>query len=269
MSDQIRAWNDGKRPPGPLGLMGAIAKRLDEQELSAIAAHLTALRGRPPATAAAATAAASGSGSESAASQALAPAPVPAPQAAQPLADAPAAAAASSAIAASAFQPPAEATIPATPLGDAIRRGEQLFVNTQANATKFVGNALNCVNCHLDAGRLANSAPLWGAYLLYPAYRSKTKHVDTFAERLRGCFQYSMNGTAPPDGDEVLVALEAYSYWMATGASIGGKLPGSGYPKVAKPAAAPDFARGRKVFEANCALCHGADGQGQKSAAGA
>ena len=163
------------------------------------------------------------------------------------------------------FQPPGAGDIPDTPMGAVIRRGEQIFLNTGANAPGFVGNALNCVNCHLDAGRLAHSAPLWGAYPLYPAYRSKTQHVDTFAERLRGCFAYSMNGKAPPEGDEELVALEAYAFWMSKGAPVGEVLPGAGYGKLATPAQAPDLQRGQAVFTAQCALCHGADGQGQRS----
>ena len=162
------------------------------------------------------------------------------------------------------FVPPDARQIPDTPMGAVIRRGEQIFLQTGANAPGFVGNHLNCVNCHLDAGRKAQSAPLWGAYPLYPAYRSKTKHVDTFSERLRGCFTYSMNGKAPDPGDEVLVALEAYAYWMAQGAPVGSKLPGAGYGKVAAPAQVPDYQRGQVVFTAQCALCHGADGQGQR-----
>ena len=150
-------------------------------------------------------------------------------------------------------------------MGDVIRKGEQIFLHTGANAKGFVGNTLNCVNCHLDAGRLVNAAPLWGAYGLYPAYRSKTKHVDTFAERLRGCFMYSMNGKAPPDGHDVLVALESYAYWMAKGAPTGEKLPGSGFLKLKKPAQAPDYQRGKAVFEAQCVLCHGANGEGMRS----
>lgn len=181
------------------------------------------------------------------------------------------AAAATAAVAATAtasttaFKPPAADAIPEGPMGDVIRRGEQIFLHTSTQAKAFVGNTLNCVNCHLDAGRAAHSAPLWGAYTQYPAYRSKTKSVDTFSERLRGCFMYSMNGKAPPHGDEVLVALEAYAYWMSKGAPVGEKLPGASYPKVAKPAQAPDYARGQKVFTAQCALCHGDDGQGQRS----
>lgn len=163
------------------------------------------------------------------------------------------------------FAPPQARQIPDTPMGEVIRRGEQIFLQTGTHAPAFVGNSLNCANCHLDAGRKAQSAPLWGAYPLYPAYRSKTKHVDTFSERLRGCFTYSMNGKAPDPGDEVLVALEAYAYWMAQGAPIGKKLPGAGYGKLPAPAQAPDYARGQAVFAGQCALCHGADGQGQRS----
>ena len=174
------------------------------------------------------------------------------------------AAAATSAMA-QGFVPPDARQIPDTPMGAVIRRGEQIFLQTGTNAPGFVGNHLNCVNCHLDAGRKAQSAPMWGAYPLYPAYRSKTQHVDTFSERLRGCFTYSMNGKAPDPGDEVLVALEAYAYWMAQGAPIGQKLPGAGYGKVPAPAKAPDYQRGQAVFTAQCVLCHGADGQGQRS----
>jgi thiosulfate dehydrogenase len=144
------------------------------------------------------------------------------------------------------FQPPADDTIPHTPMGDMIRKGQQIFMHTGANAKAFVGNSLNCVNCHLDAGRRAHSAPMWGAYLLYPAYRGKTKHVDTFAERLRGCFMYSMNGKAPPLGDEVLVALESYAYWMATGAPVGERLPGAGLPTLAQPAQPPTSGAGKR-----------------------
>ena len=199
-------------------------------------------------------------------------APATKPAAATPAAAAPASAPAAAAPAATAavaatpaaFAPPAANAIPEGSMGDMIRQGEQIFLHTGANAKGFVGNTLNCVNCHLDAGRLAHSAPLWGAYTQYPAYRAKTKSVDTFSERLRGCFMYSMNGKAPPDGHEVLVALEAYAYWMSKGSPVGEKLPGAGYPKVSKPAQAPDYARGETVYTAQCALCHGADGQGQR-----
>jgi thiosulfate dehydrogenase len=164
-----------------------------------------------------------------------------------------------------AFVPPAEAAIPAGAFGDLVRRGREIFVHTRRNAPAYVGNGLDCVNCHLDAGRLAGSAPLWGAYGMYPQYRKKNGHVNSYGERLQGCFLYSMNGKAPPLDDAVMLALETYSYWMAQGAPLGTRLAGAGYPHVPAPAKPPDYARGAAVFQHDCALCHGADGQGQRA----
>lgn len=164
------------------------------------------------------------------------------------------------------FSPPSVESMPTDEFGKAVKLGEQIFTNTKQHAGKYVGNALNCANCHLDAGRKADSSPLWAAYISYPAYRSKNKHVNTFAERLQGCFRFSMNGKAPPLGDPVLVALESYSYWLAKGAPVGEKVKGQGYPKLQRPAMEPDYARGSKVYEQHCAMCHGKDGQGQVAA---
>ena len=166
-----------------------------------------------------------------------------------------------------AFTPPPESSIPAGPLGDVIRQGRAIFTDTPANAKAYVGNGLSCSNCHLDAGRLANSAPLWGAYGMYPQYRKKNGHVNTFGERLQGCFKFSMNGKAPPLDSAEMVALETYAWWMAKGAPVGVELKGAGYPKQGfKPPQPPDYTRGEKVYEKNCALCHGSDGQGQQVA---
>ncbi len=60
------------------------------------------------------------------------------------------------------FEPPEETAIPDGQFGDMVRRGQQIFVDTQTHAAKFVGNELNCTNCHLDQGRKADSAPLCG-----------------------------------------------------------------------------------------------------------
>ena len=168
---------------------------------------------------------------------------------------------------------PAASTAPKSDLpdddfGTVIREGEAIFRDPRGHAGPYVGNSLTCANCHLDAGRLANSAPMGAAYLLYPAYRAKNGHVNTFAERLQGCFRYSMNGKPPPLGDKVLVALESYAYFLAKGQPVGVTLPGRGYPKLPKPALPVDASRGATLFAARCAICHGAEGQGQKGADG-
>jgi thiosulfate dehydrogenase len=163
------------------------------------------------------------------------------------------------------FSPPAESAIPSGELGDLVRRGQAIFTDTKKNAGDYVGNDLKCSNCHLDAGRAANAAPMWGAYVAYPRYREKTKRVDTFAQRLQDCFRYSMNGKAPPLEGDVIEALVAYSFWLATGAPVNTPLQGAGLMNVAEPVEPPDYARGHEVYAAKCASCHGQEGQGLQS----
>ncbi|MFO1323813.1 MAG: c-type cytochrome [Burkholderiales bacterium] len=164
-----------------------------------------------------------------------------------------------------AFTPPDPGTIPNLPLGDMIQFGRDVFVYTQKYAKKYVGNGLNCVNCHLDAGRLANSAPLWAAYVAYPAFRTKNMQINTFEQRLEGCFRYSMNGTMPPADSAVVVGLISYAFWLATGAPVGAQLAGRGFPAVPEPAQKPDVKRGAADYATHCAACHGDKGQGLKA----
>ena len=146
-----------------------------------------------------------------------------------------------------------------------MRRGEHIFREPAIYASAFVGNQLRCSNCHLSAGRLAGASPMWGAYVAYPAYRSKNGHVNSFEERLQGCFRFSMNGKAPKLGDPTLVSLESYAFFLAHGAPTGVDLPGRGFPKLPKPPVAADYQRGAQVYAENCASCHGRDGLGQSS----
>lgn len=161
--------------------------------------------------------------------------------------------------------PPSEADLPKNAFGDMVRKGHAIFVDTQGQVPELVGNGLNCVNCHMDQGRLANSAPLWGAYTMYPAYRKKNDKVNTYAERIQGCFEFSMNGTPPAADSPEMTALIAFSYWLATGAPTGVDLPGRGYPKVPQPEGGYGIERGKQAYADQCAVCHGGDGLGQKA----
>ncbi len=165
------------------------------------------------------------------------------------------------------FQPPLASELPDNAFGRLVNEGRAIFVDTQHKAPEYVSNGLNCANCHLEEGRKANSAPLWGAYTMYPAYRKKNDKVNSYADRLQGCFQFSMNGKAPPADGHVIRALTAYSYWLATGAPTGQSLPGRAYPEVPPPKGGYDLSRGRQIYTSQCAICHGPDGQGQKSGA--
>jgi thiosulfate dehydrogenase len=154
--------------------------------------------------------------------------------------------------------------LPAGEFGDMVRFGENVFVNTPEYAKDYVGNGLTCANCHLDRGRLGDASPMWASFGIYPQYRKKNHKVVTLEYRLQDCFRFSMNGKAPEAGSPQLIGLVSYIYWLSTGAPIGKKLDGQGYPALPKPALEPAIERGEQIFAADCALCHGADGQGRK-----
>jgi thiosulfate dehydrogenase len=160
---------------------------------------------------------------------------------------------------------PVDSEIPQGKFGDVARLGEKIFREPATYAAAYVGNDLRCSNCHLQAGRLAGAAPMGPAYVAYPAYRAKNGHVNSFEERLQGCFRYSMNGKVPPLGDPILVALESYSFFLAKGLSTGEPAPGRGFPELPPPPLSADYARGGEVYAQQCAACHGADGHGQSS----
>lgn len=231
---QLSAWQHGRRSNDPLGLMQNVAQGLDGDDVKAVAAYLAWLR----------------PGGDNA---------VPAKPAGAAFKPAPLKPGA-------AFQPPPDSAIPAGPDGEMIRFGGKVFTDTGRYAKPYTGNALTCANCHLDRGRLADSAPMWAAFGRYPRYRKKNNKVNTLADRIQGCFLFSMNGKPPPADSKQVVALESYFRWLATGAPVGVDLPGTGYPEPPKPAQQPDPARGAQVFKEHCALCHGGDGQGRRSA---
>lgn len=150
-------------------------------------------------------------------------------------------------------------------LKEAIRYGHEIFTNTQMLRGKYVFNDLNCTNCHLDAGARPFAGPVWPAVVTLPDFRGKNNHVNNFEERMVGCFSYSMNGTPPPYGSDEMVALQAYHQWLAKGVDMYPDAPmyGRGFPRPGKPELEPDHIRGEAVFAANCAICHGEEGQGQ------
>jgi thiosulfate dehydrogenase len=155
------------------------------------------------------------------------------------------------------------ATAPADAYGDAVRLGERLITDTQTLAPRHVGNGLVCSNCHLDGGRKAGAAPLWAAFVNFPAFRKKNGEINSFQKRVQDCFLYSLNGTPPPLGSRELLAIESYAAFMARGLPSGASPAGRGFPAIAAPALAADDSRGAAVYAERCSVCHGPDGAGQ------
>ncbi len=164
--------------------------------------------------------------------------------------------------------PPPASAIPAGPRGDAIRLGRTIVSETQTSPVKgYLGNGLTCANCHLDAGRQAYAAPLVGLTGLFPEYEARSGGMQSLEERINDCFLRSMNGRRLPSTSAAMVALLAYTAWLSEGVPTGTAVIGRGFREVSAPAK-PDSVRGKALFAAKCAACHGADGQGTPGAAG-
>jgi thiosulfate dehydrogenase len=159
------------------------------------------------------------------------------------------------------FSPPSPETIPGDLRGEAIRMGYLMVVDTQEYGKRYVGNALNCTNCHLDAGLSPNAASFVGISVLYPEYRARAGRRMSLADRINECFERSMNGRALPPDSAKLAAIVAYIDWLSQNVPPGSAVPWRGIPRITSTRP-PDAVNGKIVFAKTCVFCHGSDGQG-------
>jgi len=83
------------------------------------------------------------------------------------------------------FIPPDTSTIPKDQFGDMVRYGRELIVNTAhyigpaGTVGKYLGNKMNCGNCHLDAGTRPFGSNFLSTHARYPQYRGRENMVLT------------------------------------------------------------------------------------------
>jgi thiosulfate dehydrogenase len=158
--------------------------------------------------------------------------------------------------------------IPKGPLGDQIRLGRELVEQTTSHPlTKaFVGNSLDCTDCHLKNGTDLKAASFIGVATAYPAWSPRERRVITLEDRILNCFMRSCNGIRPPLGSNVSVSIAAYITWLSADQPIRMNAERPAGPlavtQLKLDGAMADKARGAKVYSKRCADCHGDDGQG-------
>jgi thiosulfate dehydrogenase len=149
-----------------------------------------------------------------------------------------------------------------------IRYGRDLIAHTEDYFGEFgllrpgSINAMNCQNCHLDAGSKAFGNNYFAVASTYPQQRARSGQLETIAKRINDCFQRSLNGQPLDTTSREMRAIIAYMQFLGTAVPKGVKPQGAGLVEVPFLDRAADPARGATVYAAKCASCHGDDGQG-------
>jgi thiosulfate dehydrogenase len=167
------------------------------------------------------------------------------------------------------FTPPDTSTIPHDEFGDMVRYGRELLLNTAyyigPNGTKgkYLGNKMNCSNCHLKAGTVPYGLNFFSTHARYPQYRGRENKVMTLPERVNNCVERPHNGIPMPLDSKEMVAIVSYMRWLSANVAIGEHVPGDGAAELQYPARAADPKKGAEIYTKHCASCHGANGEGQ------
>lgn len=149
---------------------------------------------------------------------------------------------------------------------EAVMLGYNIIVDTKTYAGEYVGNDLNCTNCHFNGGMNhaghGGGLSLVGVAAKYPKYRSRREGSADLVQRTNGCFERSQNGKALPPNSDEMIALMTYYHWISKGVPIYADIPWLGLQKFPDAAQKGNIQAGTDVYGSTCAPCHGPDGQG-------
>lgn len=158
--------------------------------------------------------------------------------------------------------------LPSGELGQVIQLGKEIVEKTGEHplSKPFVGNALRCASCHLDAGTDPKAGTFLGVATAYPAWSPREQRVITLEDRVLNCFMRSMNGVRPPNGSQASVAVTAYISWLSSGhpMKMNSEKPlGPYHVRALKiDVTEADRKSGEELYKAECAYCHGDNGEG-------
>ena len=162
---------------------------------------------------------------------------------------------------------PQDTSILDEPNAEKIIYGKRLLNETKRLLPDNVGAQMNCNSCHIAQGKIPLGDPYINSHNFYPRVMPRAgKEVD-LTMRINGCFQRSMNGKPlKPESDEMLAIL-AYMEWLSQNTPKTQKVNINNTGKVDE-SLIPDPVQGEKIYYAQCATCHGDNGEGIKDSRG-
>ena len=138
--------------------------------------------------------------------------------------------------------------------------GKRIFHDTPNEARPYVGARLACNSCHLNDGTTPYAAPMTGIAPLFPEFSQRAKRMISLRDRIDECFIRSENGRPLPENGEEMKALVAYIESLSRQNDGGAEPPGRGLVEL--PVLSGNPQRGGAIFTAQCAACHGSEGNG-------
>lgn len=162
---------------------------------------------------------------------------------------------------------PQDTSILNEPNAEQIFYGKRLLNETKRLLPEYVGAAMNCNSCHISQGKIPLGDPYINSYNFYPRVMPRSgKEVD-LEGRINGCFMRSMNGKPLPRESEEMQAMVAYMKWLSQSTPKNQKVAISNAGEIDTSLVA-DTARGEQIYYAQCATCHGDNGEGMKDSRG-
>ena len=106
-------------------------------------------------------------------------------------------------------------------------------------------------------------APYINTVNSFPQFNPRANRVVTLEDRINGCFMRSMNGKPLAKDSAEMQAMIAYMKWLAQDVPHGAKVQiENAWPIDMKLTPNPE--RGKSLYAAQCAACHGANGEGKE-----
>ena len=158
------------------------------------------------------------------------------------------------------FNPPQPQEAPAD-IRDGVMLGYHILMETQKYVPQYLGNKLNCRNCHFEAGRTKKGVSLVGVGAAYPKYTERHRSSVNLVMRTNDCFERSMNGRPLPSDSKEMNAIITYFQWISKGLPVYANIPWLGL-RFIESTHRPDVAKGKEVYAKKCAACHAINGQG-------
>ncbi len=164
------------------------------------------------------------------------------------------------------------AKMPIDKFGEEVKYGKELMNNTamylgpEGKVGKYLGNKMNCSNCHQDGGTKLFSFNLMLSHDNYPQYRGREGKVLTLAERVNNCIERPHNGKPLLLDSREMIAFLSYLKWINGFVPKDENFSGSKNLGINFPSRAASSERGSQLFALHCQTCHGANGKGQMKA---